>query len=124
MFLRPLSQIRKTLGFRLTVWYSTLFIPTSGRVDIEAAPAKTEVVIVIKDTGIGIPQNDLPRIFDRLFRGEKSRCHRGLGLGLSMVQAVVRAHQGRIEVESKPDEGSTFSVFLPVLCAPGFCFPS
>jgi signal transduction histidine kinase len=96
------------------------FTPTGGRVDIEAAPAEKEVVIVIRDTGIGIAQNDLPRIFDRLFRGERSRCHRGLGLGLSMAQAVVRAHQGRIEVESKPDEGSTFRVFLPVLCAPGF----
>jgi signal transduction histidine kinase len=89
------------------------FTPAGGRVDVEASPGEAGVVILVRDTGIGIPAEDLPRIFDRLFRGEKSRSHRGLGLGLGMVQAVVRAHHGRIEVESRPALGTTFRVFLP-----------
>lgn len=100
------------------------FTPTSGRIDVEASPADTGVTILVKDTGIGIPAEDLPRIFDRLFRGEKSRSHRGLGLGLSMVQAVVRAHQGRIEVESNTGKGSIFRVFLPGSATQGSCSSS
>jgi len=89
------------------------FTPTGGRIEIDASSADTGVMIRVMDTGIGIPAQDLPRIFDRLFRGEKSRSHHGLGLGLSMVQAVVRAHQGSIDVESRAGQGSIFRVFLP-----------
>jgi signal transduction histidine kinase len=97
------------------------FTPTGGRIEVEASAAGTGVMIRVLDTGIGIPAQDLPGIFDRLFRGEKSRSHRGLGLGLSMVQAVVRAHQGSIEVESNTGKGSIFRVFLPGSTAPGSC---
>jgi signal transduction histidine kinase len=100
------------------------FTPAGGRIVVEASASDTGVVIRVLDTGIGIPAQDLPRIFDRLFRGEKSRSHRGLGLGLSMVQAVVRAHQGSVEVESHPGEGSIFRVFLPGLPARSTCLPS
>jgi len=85
-----------------------------GRVHIETCQEGDEVTVSIKDSGVGIPPDDLPRIFDRLYRGDKSRSQRGLGLGLSLVRAVVRAHKGRIEVESDPGEGSLFRVFLPV----------
>ena len=78
----------------------------------------TDIVSLVRDNGIGIPAQDLPRIFDRLFRGEKGRSQRGLGLGLSMVQAVIRAHKGRIEVESHPGIGSTFKVLLPLAATP------
>jgi signal transduction histidine kinase len=94
------------------------FTPRGGRVRIEASDAEAGLVICVSDTGAGIPAQDLPRIYDRLFRGEKSRSHRGLGLGLSMVQAVVRAHRGSIEVESRPDAGSVFKVFLPGTAQP------
>ena len=97
------------------------FTPTGGRIEVEASAAGTGVMIRVLDTGIGIPAQDLPRIFDRLFRGEKSRSHRGLGLGLSMVQAVVRAHQGSIEVESNTGKGSIFRVFLPGSTARDSC---
>jgi signal transduction histidine kinase len=97
------------------------FTPAGGHIEVEASAAGTGVMIRVLDTGIGIPAQDLPRIFDRLFRGEKSRSHRGLGLGLSMVQAVVRAHQGSIEVESDSGKGSLFRVFLPGSTARASC---
>jgi signal transduction histidine kinase len=97
------------------------FTPAGGRIEVDATDAGTGVVIRIIDTGIGIPAQDLPRIFDRLFRGEKSRSHRGLGLGLSMVQAVVRAHHGSIEVESHAGKGAIFRMFLPGSSAGGSC---
>jgi signal transduction histidine kinase len=97
------------------------FTPAGGRIEVGASTADTGVMIRVLDTGIGIPAQDLPRIFDRLFRGEKSRTYHGLGLGLSMVQAVVRAHQGSIEVESHVGQGSMFKVFLPGSAARSSC---
>jgi signal transduction histidine kinase len=94
------------------------FTPRGGAVVIETVLGEADVAILVRDNGIGIPVQDLPRIFDRLFRGEKGRSQRGLGLGLSMVQAVIRAHKGRIEVESKPGQGSTFTVLLPAAASP------
>ena len=85
-----------------------------GNVRIEGCQRDDDVSLSIKDTGVGIPPEDLPRIFDRLYRGDKSRSQRGLGLGLSLVRAVVNAHKGRIEVDSSPGVGSSFRLFLPV----------
>ena len=85
-----------------------------GRINIKANKVENEMVISIKDTGIGIAPSDLPHIFDRLFRGDRSRSQRGLGLGLSLVRAVIHAHKGRIEVKSTPGEGSEFLIFIPV----------
>lgn len=95
------------------------FTPAGGRIEIDATARGSGAVIRVLDTGVGIPGQDLPRIFDRLFRGEKSRSHRGLGLGLSMVQAVVRAHHGSIEVESHLGKGSIFRISLPGSAASG-----
>jgi len=69
--------------------------------------------IRVKDHGMGISEADLPRIWDRLFRGDKSRSQRGLGLGLSFVQAILHAHGGRVEVVSREGEGAAFTMFLP-----------
>jgi signal transduction histidine kinase len=84
-----------------------------GRVGLRAVSAGKEVMIEVSDNGPGIPSHDLSRIFERLYRGDQSRSQKGLGLGLSLVQAVVRAHHGRIEVQSRPGEGSRFTVYLP-----------
>ncbi len=65
------------------------------------------------DTGMGISTDDLGRIWDRLYRGDKSRSQRGLGLGLSLVRAVIEAHKGSVAVTSVPGSGSTFTVTLP-----------
>jgi signal transduction histidine kinase len=70
--------------------------------------------MTIKDTGMGISEEDLPRIWDRLYRADKSRTEKGLGLGLSLVKAVVQAHHGSVEVASQADKGSVFTIHLPV----------
>jgi signal transduction histidine kinase len=62
---------------------------------------------------MGIPLNEQPRIWERLYRGDKSRSQRGLGLGLSLVKAIVEAHHGKVSVQSKPGEGSEFVVKIP-----------
>lgn len=84
-----------------------------GTVELSVRGAGAEVMICFKDTGIGIPAHEMDRIWDRLFRGDKSRSQRGLGLGLSLVKAIVEAHKGQVEVSSEPGRGSELRVYLP-----------
>jgi signal transduction histidine kinase len=69
--------------------------------------------MAFEDTGIGIPAEELSKVWDRLYRGDKSRSQPGLGLGLSLVKAIVEAHAGRVEVHSEPGTGCVFTVRLP-----------
>jgi signal transduction histidine kinase len=69
--------------------------------------------VSVSDTGAGISPADLPHIWERLFRGDRSRSERGLGLGLSLVKAIVHAHGGTVAVRSEPGRGSTFTITLP-----------
>jgi len=71
------------------------------------------VEISVADEGPGIPPEDMPRIWDRLYRGDKSRSQRGLGLGLSFVRAILQAHGGRATVANRPDCGAEFTLILP-----------
>jgi signal transduction histidine kinase len=89
------------------------YTPRGGRVDLAAASEPGAVVIRVSDTGPGISAQDLPRIFDRLYRGDQSRATRGLGLGLSLVRASVEAQGGSVSVRSTPGSGSTFEIRLP-----------
>ncbi len=89
------------------------YTPHGGRIYIEANQLQQQIVIGVRDSGIGIPQEELPRIWDRLYRGDQSRSEKGLGLGLSLVRAIVHAHKGRVEVFSEPGKGSTFTIYLP-----------
>jgi signal transduction histidine kinase len=91
------------------------YTPSGGRVDISVVRENGRAVLRVRDSGIGIPAAELPRIFDRLFRGDQSRTERGLGLGLSLVKAIVEAHGGTVTVESTPGQGSTFAVNLSYL---------
>jgi signal transduction histidine kinase len=71
-------------------------------------------ILRVADTGAGIAPEEQPRIWNRLFRGDRSRTERGLGLGLSLVKAIVQAHDGTATVQSEPGRGSTFAVSLPI----------
>jgi signal transduction histidine kinase len=85
-----------------------------GRVELQASSDHRTVQIRVSDTGIGISEQHLPRIFDRLYRGDQSRTTRGLGLGLSLVRASVEAQGGTVAVQSTPGRGSTFTLTVPV----------
>lgn len=91
--------------------------PEGGFVTIEATQVADGMArISVNDTGVGIPEADLPHVFERFYRVEKSRSreHGGSGLGLSIAQKIVQAHRGRIAVSSKLGTGTTFDVFIPV----------
>lgn len=92
-----------------------------GRVDLRVRRADGWAVLEVADTGVGIAPEDLKHVFKRFWRGEKSRSRAtgGAGIGLAIVHELVRAHDGRIDVESTPGAGSTFRVLLPALAAPG-----
>ena len=90
------------------------YTPAGGRVTLEAVPDGSDAVLRVHDTGAGIAPDELPRIWERLYRGDRSRTTRGLGLGLSLVKAIVEAHGGRVSVRSTPGEGSTFEVRVPL----------
>jgi signal transduction histidine kinase len=94
------------------------YTPSGGKVNISAHSEVDGVVIVCQDSGIGISEEDAPKIWDRLYRADKSRSQRGLGLGLSLVRAFVNAHGGRAEVQSTPGQGSNFIVYLPTPARP------
>jgi signal transduction histidine kinase len=84
-----------------------------GSVHISIKKTDNTNVVIIGDSGVGISAEDLPHIFDRFFRGEKSRSTQGNGLGLSLAQAFVLVHGGAITAASKPGQGSQFAVTLP-----------
>lgn len=89
------------------------YTPAGGTVTVRAEAAGADARIVVSDTGVGIEPQDVPHIFDRLFRGDRSRSESGLGLGLATVQAVVSAHGGSVSVQSDVGAGSTFVIRLP-----------
>lgn len=89
------------------------YTPKGGLVEVFTKSAENKGKIIVRDTGIGISEPDLPRIFDRLYRGDRSRSEPGLGLGLSFVKAIADAHHGTIHVESEPERGTTLSVSFP-----------
>ncbi len=100
------------------------FTPDGGRIVLRARADNSEVICEVQDTGIGIPPEVQERIFDPLFEGKPLNHHRsgtlefgssGLGMGLAICQRIVKAHRGRIEVESSPGRGSTFRIGLPRL---------
>jgi signal transduction histidine kinase len=81
-----------------------------GHVSVTARRDGAHVTIEVADDGPGIQPHDLPRIWERLYRGDQSRAERGLGLGLSLVRAIVQAHKGTVEVRSEPGQGATFVI--------------
>ena len=85
-----------------------------GAVQVTVRSSGDAVTIAVRDTGAGVDPSELPRIFDRFYRGDRSRHQAGNGLGLSLALSVARAHGGNIEVVSASGQGSTFTITLPV----------
>jgi signal transduction histidine kinase len=92
------------------------YTPTGGRVDVKLARDDGFAVAEIRDSGIGIPPDDMPHIFDRFYRADRARTREpgGAGLGLAIGQWIAQVHGGEIRVESEMAKGSSFTVRLPV----------
>ena len=90
--------------------------PPGGEVAIALEKIGTDAVITIKDTGVGISKENIPKIFERFYRVDKSRSRKlgGSGLGLSISKWIVELHSGDIQVESEVDKGSTFTITIPM----------
>lgn len=94
------------------------YTPAGGRVALTTGRTGGEAWVRVRDTGPGIAPGELPRIWDRLYRSERTRHERGLGLGLGLARAVAEAHGGRVVAESAVGEGSTFTLVVPAGDAP------
>jgi len=90
------------------------FTPSGGRISISAKAKDNDIMVSVADTGIGIPPDDLPRIFERFYKADKSRTGGGTGLGLAIAKHIVEAHDGRIWAESVEGKGSNFNFTLPL----------
>ena len=93
------------------------YTPQGGEIFLSLAKVGEQARIIVRDTGPGIPPEDLPHIFDRFYRAEKSRTRSkttGFGLGLSIADWIVENHGGQIKVESKVGKGTTFAIWLPL----------
>ncbi|AKI98796.1 signal transduction histidine kinase [Archangium gephyra] len=127
------SEVRRELGGPAVGWWDARRVEQvvtglvrnalkfgEGRpIDVRVTPRDGAVVLVVKDNGIGMPEGERVRLFERFGRGVPVRHYGGLGLGLYLTRRLVEAHGGSISVESRPGEGSTFTVALPVGEAPG-----
>ncbi len=90
------------------------FTPSGGQVEVSARAEGEEVILSVRDTGVGISPRDLPRIFERFYRADRARSGGGTGLGLAIAKHIVQSHGGRIWAESVEGQGSVFSFSLPI----------
>jgi len=90
------------------------FTPPGGQVAVRASVAGDQVTISVEDTGVGIPADDLPRIFERFYKADRAHSGGGTGLGLAIAKHIVQGHNGRIWAESVEGQGSAFYISLPV----------
>jgi signal transduction histidine kinase len=111
----PADKVRLQQAVANLVDNAVKYSPTGSEVTLTACRVGSGAVeIAVRDQGAGVSAEDLPRIWDRLYRGDKSRSQRGLGLGLSFVMAIARAHGGMASVVTEPGNGSVFTLKLPL----------
>ena len=116
----PVDPDRLTQVLANLVMNGIQYTPQGGRVVVstgtEEAQGRIWATVTVEDTGMGIPEEELPRVFERFFRGEKPREMQisGIGLGLAIVKEIVELHGGRVTVKSVVDVGTTFTVWLPL----------
>ncbi|NJR47986.1 MAG: cell wall metabolism sensor histidine kinase WalK [Hyellaceae cyanobacterium CSU_1_1] len=93
------------------------YTPAGGKVGLTLSLKSRQGIISIEDNGIGIPPDDLPRIFDRFYRVDiaRSRETGGFGLGLAIAKQIIQAHNGQITVESSLGKGTKFQIFLSIV---------
>jgi len=93
------------------------YTPPGGSVRVRLSTTRDEARIEVSDTGVGIPEKDLPFVFERFFRSDRARraYTGGSGLGLSIVRWIVEAHKGKVEIASEVDRGTTVKVKLPLV---------
>jgi two-component system OmpR family sensor kinase len=89
------------------------YTPAGGNVTVRVGEREDRVELAVSDTGVGIPEDQLPLVFERFYRADAARAERGAGLGLPIARQIAEAHSGTIEVESKPGLGSTFVLLIP-----------
>jgi len=87
---------------------------TGGSISVRVKKLESEVLFAVSDTGIGIPADELPRVFERFYKVNKARDDEGSGLGLAISRHIIAAHGGRIWAESVEGKGSTFFFTLPL----------
>ena len=89
------------------------YTQVGGNVTVRVGQGEDRVELAVSDTGVGIPEDQLPLVFERFYRADAARAERGAGLGLSIARQIAEAHRGTIEVRGKPGEGSTFVLLIP-----------
>jgi signal transduction histidine kinase len=105
------NRIRQVLSILLD--NAIKYTPQGGKATVRLRQFDGQVEVAVSDTGIGISEEDLPRVFERFYRADKARARGGAGLGLAIARQIADAHGGTMEVRSKEDEGSTFVLRIP-----------
>jgi two-component system, OmpR family, sensor kinase len=105
------ERLRQALSILLD--NAVKYTPEGGRVTMRIVEEDGSVGVEVADTGIGIPEDQIPHVFERFYRAEEARSTEGLGLGLSIARQIAEDHKGSIEVRSRPREGSTFIIRIP-----------
>ncbi len=115
----PVQGDRATLERAIVnlVHNAVKFTPDGGRIDVSVEPVRGGVLVSVSDTGVGIDEADLPRVFERFYKADRARRAGGTGLGLALVKHTVEAHGGHVEAHSEAGHGATFTVWLPAVPA-------
>jgi len=113
-----LADIDRARQVVMNLVHNAIKFTPAGLVEVSAARQGDEIVIAVRDTGVGISEEDLPRIFERFYKADRARSGGGTGLGLALAKHVVQAHGGRIWAESTEGKGSTFFFTLPAFTNP------